>query len=190
MNQPRIIVIPGSSRSGSWNVKLAGTVTRQLALAGADVTRISLSDYDMPIYNGDLEKDRGVPANARKLGAMIAQHHGVVLVCPEYNGSLTPLIKNTLDWLSRDLGDIKPYANRAFALTSCSPGALGGIRGLNHVRDSLVSIGADVITPQLAVGSAGSAFNDDDSLKNERQAAMLQKLAEAVIERAHYFARG
>lgn len=190
MTQPSIIVVPGSTRSGSWNVKLAGTITKQIAISGTEVTRISLSDYEMPIYNGDLEKDRGVPANARKLGKLIAQHHGVVLVCPEYNGSVTPLMKNTLDWLSRDLGDIKPYADRTFALTSCSPGALGGIRGLNHMRDSLVSIGADVITPQLAVGSAASAFNDDDSLKNERQAAMLQKLVNAVIERAQYFARG
>ena len=186
---PKIILIPGSSRSGSWNAKLAGTIDQALAVAGAETTRISLADYDMPIYNGDLEQNRGVPADAKKLGHLIAQHHGVVLVCPEYNGSITPLLKNTIDWLSRDLGEAKPFADRVFALTACSPGALGGLRGLAHMRDVLVALGADMVTPQLAVGSANSAFNEDETLANDRHQGMLDKVVDAMIERASFLAR-
>jgi len=190
MSAPKIIVIPGSSRAGSWNTKLAGTITKGLAERGAEVTRISLGDYEMPLYSGDIEDAKGVPANAKKLGQLIASHHGVVIVSPEYNGSMSPLLKNAIDWLSRDLGDIKPYANRAFALASCSPGGLGGIRGLSHLRDTLVSIGAEVITPQLCVGAAHSAFDDQDNLTQERQLGLLQKQCNALIERAGIYARG
>jgi NAD(P)H-dependent FMN reductase len=187
---PRIIVIPGSSRSGSWNVKLAGTITKALAERGAEATQVSLGDYEMPLYNGDLENSKGIPAKARQLGALISAHHGVVLVNPEYNGSISPLMKNAIDWMSRDLGDIKPYQGRVFALASCSPGALGGIRALAHVRDVMVSVGADLVTPQLAVGGASTAFDESEQLAQERHQALLQKMCTALIERASYLARG
>ena len=189
MSTAKIIVIPGSSRAGSINTKLAGTITKALAERSADVTRISLGDYELPLYNGDVEASEGVPANAVKLGKLIAAHHGVVLVSPEYNGSISPLLKNAIDWLSRDLGNVKPYSNTAFALASCSPGALGGIRGLSHLRDVLVSIGADVVSPQLCVGSANSAFDGDENLTQERQQSLLQKQCAALIERASLNAR-
>ena len=114
--------------------------------------------------------------------------HLDVLVSPEYNGSIPPLLKNTLDWLSRDLGDTKPYQAVTYALAACSPGKLGGIRVVNHIRDTLVSVGADIITPQLCVGPAGDAFNDDDELTIEFHQKLLQNLCDTLIERASNFA--
>lgn len=181
---PKIIIIPGSSREGSVNRKLAQAIARKLEIMGADTTQVNLADYPMPLYDGDLEEAEGTPQGAKNLAAAIDAHHGVVLVNPEYNASLTPLMKNTLDWLSRDVG-AKPYQNRVFALASCSPGGLGGIRGLSHVRDVLVNVGAEMITPQLAVGQAGSAFTDDGDLTDERTQSILQTVCETLIERAN-----
>ncbi len=186
MTQPKIIVIPGSIRTGSHNTRLGEVITKQLNQLGADAQLISLADYPMPILNQDDEKQAGTPENARQLAALIGQHHGVVLVNPEYNGSFSGLMKNTLDWLSRDVG-LKVYQNRVFALAACSPGMLGGIRVLSHARDNLVSVGADMITQQLAVGSAAKAFDSDDTLTNERAAGLLQSLCESLIERAHKY---
>jgi len=183
MTKAKIIIIPGSTRQGSVTTQLGKAIAKSLEDNGAEANVISLADFDMPIYDGDLEQETGVPENAVKLAKLIDEHQGVVLVNPEYNSSLTPLLKNTLDWLSRDVGT-KPYQNRAFALAACSPGMLGGVRVLSHARDILVSIGADTITPQIAVGGAGSAFNDDLSLKNERAASLLQSLSTTLIERA------
>lgn len=184
---PKIAIIPGSSRTGSINVKLAHAIARKLESMDAQATVVDLGAYDIPIYNGDFEEENGTPQGARDLAAVIAEHQGVVLVNPEYNASLSPLMKNTLDWLSRDVGH-KVYQNRIFALAACSPGALGGIRALSHVRDVLVNVGAEMITPQLAVGPAGSAFGDEGDLTNERAQGILQNLCETLIERANRLA--
>ena len=186
MDQPKIIVIPGSMRTGSHNVRLAGIIAKQLNELGADAQAITLADYQMPILNQDDEADTGTPEAARKLAALIGEHQGVVLVNPEYNGSFSGLMKNTLDWLSRDVG-VKVYQNRVFALAACSPGMLGGIRVLSHARDNLVSVGADMITTQLAVGGAGKAFAEDDTLTNERAAGLLKSLCESLIDRARTY---
>ena len=186
MSKPKIIVIPGSMRTGSHNARLAGVIANKLNGLGAKAQAITLADFPMPILNQDDEAESGAPENARKLAALIGEHHGVVLVNPEYNGSFTGLMKNTLDWLSRDVG-VKVYQNRVFALAACSPGMLGGIRVLSHARDNLVSVGADMITTQLAVGGAGNAFGDDGSLTNERAAGLLQNLCEKLIERARTY---
>lgn len=181
---PRILIIPGSDREGSFNVQLAGAIAKSIAMCGGEPAIASLHDYALPLFSQNLEQKLGVPYGARKLGGLMEKHQGIVLVSPEYNGSLPPLLKNALDWLSRDLEDIKPYQNRVFALASCSPGGLGGIRALSHLRDVLVSVGADMITPQLAVGGAGSAFSDTGDLLNDRPKALLQNLSETLIDRA------
>ena len=183
MTKPKIIVVPGSKRLNSVNSKLATSIAKSLNENGAEATAITLADYEMPIYDGDLEENSGAPEAAKQLAALIGAHQGVVLVNPEYNGSFSGLMKNTLDWLSRDVG-VKVFQNRTFALAACSPGMLGGIRVLSHARDNLVSVGADVITPQLAVGNAGNAFADDGGLTNERTSSLLQNLSETLIERA------
>ncbi|MEP1208548.1 MAG: NAD(P)H-dependent oxidoreductase [Rhizobiaceae bacterium] len=186
MTQPKIAVIPGSIRTGSYNTRLAAVITRQLNQLGAQAQLISLADYPMPILNQDDEAENGAPESARQLAALLGEQQGVVLVNPEYNGSFSGLMKNTLDWLSRDVG-VKVYQDRVFALAACSPGMLGGIRVLSHARDNLVSVGADMITTQLAVGGAAKAFGDDDTLINERAAGLLQKLCESLIDRARTY---
>lgn len=183
MSKPKILVIPGSKRRNSVNSKLAISIALALNQNGAEATAITLADFEMPIYDGDLEGNSGAPESAKDLATLIGTHQGVVLVNPEYNGSFSGLMKNTLDWLSRDVG-VKVFQDRTFALAACSPGMLGGIRVLSHARDNLVSVGADVITPQLAVGNAASAFADDGSLANERTSGLLQNLCETLIERA------
>src|SRR5215470_19460194 len=128
----KILVIPGSLRSGSHNVKLAAVAAYEFARAGAEVTRISLGDFPLPIYDGDLQAKSGVPKNAVNLKRMMASHHGVVLVTPEYNSSVPPLLKNTIDWVSRvqdpheARGEV--FFDRVFAIGAASGGRLGGSR--------------------------------------------------------------
>ena len=193
MKTPRILVLPGSNRSGSHNVRLAATLTRQLSLLECDVTRISLTDYPLPIYDADLETQKGQPENARKLARLFHEHDGVVLVSPEYNTSLTPLMKNTLDWISRvgsdQHGKLVPYRGKIFAIASASPGAYGGIRGLNHLRAILVNVGALVLTEQLAVAKAETAFDGMDQLVDQRTAGFLDTMVHSIVEKAALFAR-
>ncbi|MEM7299872.1 MAG: NAD(P)H-dependent oxidoreductase [Pseudomonadota bacterium] len=194
MAQQKIIVIPGSCRSGSVNTRLAAAIVREIDQQNGAPTRISLDDYPLPIYNGDDEQSSGVPENAVKLAQMIAAHDGVVIVSPEYNSSLAPLLKNAMDWISRPISvngeAVKPYQNRAYAIASASPGALGGIRGLAQVRQILVSVGASAITEQVAVGSAGSAFDDLDQLTNDRAKSMLSNMVASLLRHASWYARG
>ncbi len=118
---PKILIIPGSTRTGSVTTQLGTAIARQLEQLGAEANLIALTQYPMPIFNQDDESKSGVPDAAKKLASLMATHQGVVLVHPEYNGSLSPLMKNTLDWLSRDVGE-KVYQNRVFGLAACSPG--------------------------------------------------------------------
>src|SRR6201746_2385318 len=126
----KILVIPGSIRTGSLNVKLAAAAAQEFVRAGAEVTRISLGDFPLPIYDGDLQTRSGVPKNAVNLKRMIGAHHGVLIVSPEYNSSLPPLLKNAIDWVSRvqDAHETRGQGvrERAFAIAAASAGRLGG----------------------------------------------------------------
>ena len=129
MSVPKILVFAGSIRSGSYNARLAALAGKELALAGADVTRISLEDYPLPIYDGDDEAKSGVPANTRNLKAMMAVHQGVFVASPEYNASVTPLLKNTIDWISRvrERGEppLAVFKQRVFAQGGASDSPYG-----------------------------------------------------------------
>lgn len=168
----KILVIPGSNRSGSYNVKLAAVAAKELALLGADVTRISLIDYPLPLYDADLKSNKGVEKNALKLAEMISVHDGIFIASPEYNSSISPLLKNTIDWISvirkKDDKPWTPLKGKIVGLGAASPGNLGGVRGLNHLRDVLVSVGCQVISEQTLVPTAGKAFAEDGSLVAER----------------------
>jgi NAD(P)H-dependent FMN reductase len=193
MTTPKILVFPGSNRSGSINARLAAVVAKELALTGADVTRISLADYALPLFSEDLEREKGIPENAFKLARLFASHHGIVIVTPEYNSSLPPLLKNTLDWISRVSKDggkpLLPYRGNVFALAASSPGGLGGIRVLPHLRDILVSIGAQVITEQLALGNAGKAYDEGENLLGEQPQALLKGLCSSLIDHSARYRR-
>ncbi len=187
MTIPKILVFPGSNRSGSINAKLAGVITKELALKGAEVTRISLNDYPLPLFDQDLESEKGIPENVMKLARLFASHQGIVIVTPEYNSSLPPLLKNTLDWVSRVSKDngkpLTPYRGNYFALAASSGGGLGGIRVLPHVRDILVSIGAQVITEQVALANAYDAYDDMENLKEGRSRDLLGNLCVSLIDK-------
>lgn len=189
MPEPKIAVIPGSNRRDSCNAKLAKAIVAEIGNRQAKAEFVSLRDYPMDIYDGDSEQENGVPDNAKKLGALLAEQNGIVLVSPEYNASFSPLLKNALDWLSRDLGDVKPYADKIFALASCSPGGLGGIRGLMHLRGSLVSIGAEMITTQLCIGNGFKAFDEKGELVSDRDRNALKKMVDVLVKQAGYCAR-
>src|SRR5258706_1974079 len=141
MAVPKILVIPGSLRAKSYNVRLAALATKELMLADADVTRISLVDYPLPIYDADSAETAGPPPNAVKLKQLMSAHRGVFIASPEYNASITPLLKNTIDWISvvreRDEPQLAVYQNRAFALGAASPGRSGGMQSLITLRQVL-----------------------------------------------------
>jgi len=119
MSVPKILVIPGSLRAQSYNGRLAALASKELTLADADVTRISLLDYPLPIYDADLAEKSGPPLNALRLKQLMSAHEGVFIASPEYNASITPLLKNTLDWISvvreGGEGELAAYQNRVFA---------------------------------------------------------------------------
>lgn len=193
MSLPKILVFAGSIRSGSHNARLAALATKELVLAGADVTRISLVDYPLPLYDGNLEATSGPPANALKLKQLISAHRGVFIASPEYNASVTPLLKNTIDWISRvrERGEqpLAAYRNRVFAIGGASDGAYGAMRSLMALRHVLeLGCGALVIPEQIAVMRASEAFDEMDNLKDERAAAMLKRLAQRLTDMAREIA--
>jgi chromate reductase len=182
----KILVFAGSIRTGALSGKLAAHVARELALLNAEVTLISLADYEMPIYNGDDEKEKGVPENAKKLRKMMLAHQGIYIATPEYNASMSPLLKNTIDWVSRakEPAD-NPYKKCTFALGATSDGRFGGYRCLYHLRQSLeLGLGALVIPEQVAIAGADSAFDERGALKDERNTKILKNQLEKLIAMA------
>ncbi len=181
---PRILVFAGSNRTGAFSGKLAAAAAVELGKAGADVTCISLVDYPLPIMDEDLERTQGIPENAFRLARMFAAHDGMLICSPEYNASIPPLLKNTLDWVSRITKDngrpLKPYHGKIAALCSSSDGAFAGIRGLVHLRAVTVNLGITVISEQCSVPHASDAFDDSGSLKNPRSQAALAKVAQSL----------
>jgi NAD(P)H-dependent FMN reductase len=186
---PKVLVFAGSIRTGSHNARLAALAAKELALAGADVTRISLADYPLPVYDGDLEAKSGPPENARKLKQLMMAHPGVFIASPEYNASITPLLKNTIDWISRVRERNEPplaaYKNRVFALGGASPGPWGATRSLLALRQSLeIGCGALVIPDQIAVARAGEAFDEMDNLKEESLTNQLKRVVQRLTDMA------
>jgi chromate reductase, NAD(P)H dehydrogenase (quinone) len=182
----KILVIPASLRMGSHNVRLAAAAAHQFAQAGAEVTRISLADSPLPIYDGDLQAKSGVPKNAINLKRMIGAHHGVLLVTPEYNSSVPPLLKNTIDWITRvqDTQEVRGqvFRERPFAIAAASESRLGGTRALAALRLILSACQATVIPNQLALSFADQAYDDMDRLKNPADIEALFALVKQLIE--------
>jgi chromate reductase, NAD(P)H dehydrogenase (quinone) len=185
---PRILVFPGSNRAGAYSGKVADAAARELARLECDVTRISLIDYPLPIMDEDLQRLEGIPENALRLGRLIAAHDGMLIASPEYNGSIPPLLKNTVDWVSRVSRDgdkaLKPFAGKIVGLCSSSPGSFAGILALSHLRPVLIRLGMLVVSEQCSVGNAETAFNSDGSLKDGRTVANLAKVCKALADQA------
>ena len=186
MSALKILVIPGSLRSGSLNARLAAAAVHELAVAGAEVTRISLGDFPLPIYDGDLQSKSGVPKHAVNLKRMMSAHHGVLIVTPEYNSSVPALVNNTIDWVTRvqDAHETRGqvFRERPFAIAAASEGRLGGTRSLAALRLILTACHATVIPNQLALSFASQAYDDMDRLKHPADVEALAALVRQLIE--------
>jgi NAD(P)H-dependent FMN reductase len=195
MPAPKILVLPGSSRSGSHNVRLTALAAKELTLIDADVTRISLQDYPLPIYDGDLEAKSDPPPHAVKLKQMIMAHHGVFIASPEYNASVTPLLKNAIDWVSRvrERGDpaYAAFRGRVFAISAASPTNTGGLRSLMALRQILeLGCGALVIPEQVAVQQADNAFDDMDNIIDTHTAILFRAQLARLVDMARLMSDG
>ena len=186
MSALKILVIPGSLRTGSHNARLAASAAREFAQAGVDVTRISLGDFPLPLYDGDLQTRSGVPKNAINLKRMIGAHQGVLIVTPEYNSSVPPLLKNTIDWVSRvqDAQEARGqvFRQRTFAIAAASESRLGGTRALAALRLVLTACHAAVIPNQLALPFAAEAYDDMDRLKHPADREALGAVGRQLID--------
>ena len=190
MSALKILVIPGSLRTGSHNARLAAAAAYEFAQADVDVTRISLGDFPLPIYDGDLQSKSGVPKNAVNLKRMIGAHHGVVIVTPEYNSSVPPLVKNTIDWVTRvqDLQETRGqvFRDRPFAIAAASENRLGGARVLAALRLILTACHSTVVANQLALSFADQAYDDTDRLKHPADIEALKALVRQLIDIAQH----
>jgi chromate reductase, NAD(P)H dehydrogenase (quinone) len=189
MLAPKILVMAASLRAGSHNGRLAALVTKELALAEADVTRISLADYPLPLLDAELPAAAGPPDNAVKLKRMLGAHQGVFIASPEYTASVPPLLKNAIDWVTRVREDGEPayaaFKDRVFALGCAVPAAAGGAHGLMALRQILeLGCGALVLPEQINVGHAEAAFDDMDNFKDEDLTADLKDMVRRLIELA------
>ncbi len=188
-NRAKLLFFAGSARESSVNKKLAKLGAMIAHANGIDATFLDLSDYPMPLYDGDLEAKDGPPENAKKLKNVLSVHDGVFIAAPEYNGSITPLLKNALDWITRcreENEDPKEvFATRLFALGGASPGGTGGMRGLVQVRYTLeIGLGALVLPDQFLLPRAMQAFDDDGHLKDKDAQERLKKLVEKLARAA------
>lgn len=181
----RILCIAGSTRSASFNRRLLGHCTDRLAAMGAVPEVFDIRERPLPLYDGDLEANDGIPSNARALAEAIRGCDGLLLACPEYNAGMTGVLKNALDWASRVRFDGKTaFPGITAALVAASPGRLGGLRGLVHTRLVLTELGCTVLSGQVAVPSATEGLTDTGSPTVEPVAAMLESLLEELIRTA------
>lgn len=179
----RILAFAGSARAGSFNKRLVRIAARGAEKAGAGCTVVDLRDYPMPLYDADLESAEGLPEHARRLRELLMTHQGLLISSPENNSSLSALLKNTIDWATRNAdgeGDLSGFSGKVAGLLSASPGGLGGLRGLVHLRAILGNIGCLVVPEQFALRGAHKAFDEEGGLSDPKQAAQAEAVGAAV----------
>ena len=177
--QPQILAVAGSARLDSYNGRLVRIAAAGARQAGAKITILDLQEFPLPIFDEDLERETGTPENVMKLKRLFIETDGLLIASPEYNSSITPLLKNTIDWVSRPAageGPLAAFTGKLACLMSASPGGLGGLRGLVHVRSILGNIGVTVLPDQVAVSRAFEAFAVDGSLKDSKQQTQIEAL--------------
>ena len=185
MTKPKILAFAGSTRSDSFNKKLVKIAVNGAIGAGVEVTFVDLRDFPMPLYDGDLEQQEGLPASARKLKDLMLAHQGFLISSPEYNSSISGVLKNTIDWTSRQTEGESPlacYKGKIAGIMSASLGGFGGLRGLVTVRSILENIGVLVIPDQVAIAKAHEAFNSDGTLKNKTQEEQVKNIGASVAK--------
>ncbi len=182
-NNARIIVLSGSLRRDSYNRKLVRIAAEGARAAGVEVVEIDLADYAIPLFSEDLEALEGAPAGVRDLKSLFRNARGILLASPEYNGSISGVLKNAIDWISRPDSDVDSppaFSGKVVGLMSASPGGLGGLRGLNHVRDIFTALGSLVLPGQVAVPAAYNAFDEHGKLNDSAQTDRVQAIGQEV----------
>lgn len=180
----KILVFSGSARKKSFNQRLAGLAAHLAREAGAEVTLLTAEDYLLPMYDGDLEEHSGLPAEVVRLQQIFDAHQGLVVCSPEYNSSIAPLLKNLIDWVSRARDgrkSLEAFHGKTALLLSASPGNLGGLRGLVHLRSILSSIGVLVVPDQLAISHAHKILPEADELTDSGQREKLEKIVTQFV---------
>ena len=180
---PRLLAFAGSMRKDSYNKKLVQIAAAAARSAGADVEFLDLKNFPLPLFDEDLEKESGLPENAQKLKKLFIAADGFLIASPEYNSSISGVLKNTIDWISRPVPGEAPLAGfmgKSAALMSASPGGLGGLRGLVHIRSILGNIGVLVLADQVAIAKAYEVFNADGSLKDPAQQSSIENLGKKL----------
>jgi len=183
--KPKILAFAGSTRTDSFNKKLVRIAATGATEAGAEITVVDLRDFPMPLYDGDLEQQEGLPPNARKLKDLMLAHHGFIISSPEYNSSISAVLKNAIDWTSRQSegeSSLACFKGKVAGIMSASPGGLGGLRGLVHVRSILGNMGVFIMPDQVAIGKAHEAFNADGTLKDKKQEDQVKMIGASVAK--------
>jgi NAD(P)H-dependent FMN reductase len=184
-SKPLILAFAGSSREGSYNRGLLAQAARFAEEAGGLVTKVDMGDYPMPIMNEDLEASRGIPENALAFKKLLADHDGFLIASPEYNGFVTPLLKNALDWASRsetpDEQPLRAFRGKTAAIIAASPGRLGGLRSLSVLRVLLTNLGVLVIPAQHAVSGADEAFEKSGELSDKRNVSAVKRVVKELV---------
>ena len=189
----RILAFAGSTRRNSLNRRVAKAAAKGAEAAGAEVTWLELADYPLPLYDGDLEADSGFPDNVIALKDIFDAHDGLLIGCPEYNSSITPLLKNTIDWVSRPIEgrpNLHAFQGKVAGLVAGSGGALGGLRGLVHVRAILGNIGVLVVPQQRALSCGKDTFDDDGAVRDKAQRESLEAVGARVASVAAALKQG
>ncbi len=180
----KILAFAGSTREASHNKRFMRVAAAAVEQAGGAVTSVDLRDYTMPLYDGDLEAADGLPEGAQRLRALMRAHDGYLIASPEYNGGITGVLKNTIDWTSRPVAaepGLACYAGKVVGLISASPGALGGLRGLAQVRAVLTALRVVVIPEQVALPHAAKAFADDGTLIDTARQTAVEAMAARLV---------
>lgn len=185
MARHKILAFAGSTRRESYNKHLVSIAAQAAEREGSEVTRIDLRDFPLPIFDEDYEREEGPPENAARLKQMLVEHQGLLIASPEYNSSVSAVLKNTIDWISRPAPDEPPlvaFTGKVATLMSASPGALGGLRGLVHLRSILGNIGVVVMPNQRAIARAFEAFDGAGNLKDENNHKAIEGLGEELSQ--------
>ena len=183
MMMPRILAFAGSLRRDSFNKKLVSIAARGARAAGAEVALIDLKDFPLPLFDQDVEAEQGMPDHGKKLKKLFIEHDGLLIASPEHNSSITGVMKNAIDWVSRPApgeSSLMAFRGKVATLMSASPGALGGLRALVHVRSILGNIGVVVLPEQIAVPKAHEALKPDGSLVDPKQQAAIEGLGNTL----------
>lgn len=182
-DSPRILAFAASTRTASFNRRILPIAVSGAEAAGVACTVVDLRDHPLPIYDADLERDQGQPEAAQRLRDLFASHEGLLIASPEYNGFVSPLLKNTLDWVSRSpeaRPDLAPFQGKVAAIMAASPGPLGGIRGLALLRQLLSNLGVTTLAAQVAIREAHGRFDERGELRDEALRKWVESLGTAL----------